>query len=136
MVQFQPNFFSFNSKFIGDSKSNILVFLKCLSEPLKPNFIVYGLISTKCFSFNWKSFTWNNCLIIIHFGIMILEFCFNECCHCFHTKKPSIHRVLKILVWLPDFIYDIYSAWIYYILCDSLVTCITHNDCCLLNYDM
>ncbi len=28
------------------SKTNIVVYLKYLSEPLKPNFLVYGLIST------------------------------------------------------------------------------------------
>ena len=65
-------FFSFNWKFIWDSKSEIVVYLKCRSEPLKPNFLVYGMISTKFFSFNWKILTWNNCLIIINFAIMIL----------------------------------------------------------------
>ncbi len=37
-----------------DSKSNIVLYLKCLSEHLMPNFLVYGLISTKFFSFNWN----------------------------------------------------------------------------------
>ena len=41
------NFISFNWKFIGDSKFNIVVYLKCLSEPLKPNFLIYGLIYTR-----------------------------------------------------------------------------------------
>ena len=42
-------FFSFNWKFIGDSISNIKVYLKCLSEPQRPNFLVCGLISTNFF---------------------------------------------------------------------------------------
>ena len=50
------NFFSLTWKFDGDSKSDIEVYLNCLSKPLKPNFI-----STKYF-FQLES---------INFGIVI-----------------------------------------------------------------
>ena len=48
MDQIQPIFF-FQLEINWGSKSNIVVYLKCLSEQLKPNFLVYGLISTKFF---------------------------------------------------------------------------------------
>ncbi len=43
-----------NWKFYGDSRSDIVVYIKWLSEPPKSNFLVYGPILTKVFSFKWK----------------------------------------------------------------------------------
>ena len=79
---------------------NIAIYLKCLSEPLQSNSLVYGLISTKFFSFNWKIFIWNNCLIIIHFVILI-------CCKInfdiiWYSVVFAANLYLSIFVWSSD----------------------------------
>ncbi len=52
------------------------------------------------FSFNWKIFTWNNCIIIINFGIMILcEINFDKI---WYSVIFAANQYLSIFVWSFD----------------------------------
>ena len=86
------------------------------------------------FSFNWKIFGWNNCLIVINFGMMILRK--TNCDIIWYSVIFAVNLYLSIFVWTSDilnFVGRISLSHKHWQVINSLeIFIIIHDDGCTL----